>query len=224
MTLQYATPARLPDAVFNTEICRLIGLAGAGDMAAFQRLYEATAPRLLRLVRTIVGPDHAEDVMTDVYLQAWRSLPSYDARRGEPMAWLVAMARSRALDLLRREKVRTSPPGIEFEPQFGASPEDDLLLQEQQAQLHTALRTVLSPKERMVLALAYFRDCTQHEIATLTGWPVGSVKSLMRRAQAKVRAHLMPAAPAPVPPMPMPMPMVAAAPPMKDVRWAPAGP
>ena len=200
MTLQFVPTAQSPDAALNTELRQLIGRAATGDSAAFQRLYEATAPRLLRLVRTVVGPDHAEDVLTDVYLQAWRTLVSYDTMRGEPMAWLASIARSRALDLLRREKVRTTAnaQGAGLGPELGASPEDGLLLHEQQVQLHTALQAVLSPKERLVVALAYFRDCTQLEIASETGWPVGSVKSLLRRALIKVRAHL---APVPLAPM-----------------------
>lgn len=195
MTFQFTARPRPNDVALNADLSRWIELASQGDVQAFQSLYEASAPSLLRLVRTMVGRDHAEDVLTDVYFQAWCSLSSYDKTRGEPMAWLIAMARTRALDLLRREKVRSSPSEVEVAPGVVASPEEDLLLQEQQELVRAALRAALSPRERLVIALAYFRDCTHNEIAHQTGWPLGSVKSLARRAQAKVRAYLSPVSP-----------------------------
>lgn len=90
----------------NSMLKVTICAAALGDIASFAGLYESTASWLLRLVRRITGPQDAEDVLADVYLQVWRSLPEYDDKRGEPLAWLATIARSRALDRLRTERRR----------------------------------------------------------------------------------------------------------------------
>jgi len=177
----------------NRELRACITLAAAGDMDAFERLYEVSAKRLLSLVRRMVGPDHAEDVLAEVFLQAWRQLGQYDSSRGEPMLWLSVIARTRALDWLRREGPRMRSEvtfdGMDLEDTWQSRPEENLAFSQECAQLNQAIGMLLSSKERMVLALAFFRDCTSAEIAKMTGLPLGTVKSLVRRAQGKLRLH-----------------------------------
>lgn len=179
----------------NDMLRRLMGPAARGDVAAFEALYNATARWMLVRVRRIVGPSLAEDVLSDVYLQVWRRLDSFDAERGEPLAWLMAIARSRALDRLRSE--RTSHGGAAFASAGGGAveqshsdgPEELLALAQSWASLHACLSR-LSAKEQAVLAFAYFQDYTHAEIAALTGIPLGSVKTLITRSQQKLRKAL----------------------------------
>lgn len=175
----------------NRALKLLIGAAAAGDVPAFEALYHSTASWLLGRVRRIAGPGHAEDVLAEVFLQVWRSLPLYDASRGEPLAWLATIARSRALDRVRSE-IRSH--GGQFDASADAAVEEShdagpeqLLATAESASLLQISMAALSPKERLVLGMAYFRDCTQSEIASLTGLPLGSVKSLMVRSQRKLR-------------------------------------
>jgi RNA polymerase sigma-70 factor (ECF subfamily) len=145
-------------------------------------------------VRRITGDFHAEDVLSEVYLQVWRSLAVYDASRGQPLAWLATIARSRALDKLRSELrshggLPEAPASQEEEGSHDIGPEQLLAIAERDRLLQRSMGA-LSPKEQLVLGMAYFRDCSQVEIASLTGLPLGSVKTLMTRSQHKLRSSM----------------------------------
>src|SRR4051794_32633945 len=81
---------------------RCIDRVAAGDAAALAELYDSHSGLLYSLALRIVGtPSDAEEVLQDTWMQAWRSAGSYDATRGAVGAWLVTIARSRALDRVR---------------------------------------------------------------------------------------------------------------------------
>lgn len=174
----------------------LIARAAVGDTRAFEALYVATAPWLLARVRRTVGATLAEDVLAEVYLQVWRSLGEYDPLRGDPQSWLATLARSRALDRLRHERAR--PGGWHWVDEAGAAdalwhddgPQQRCERQQAASGLRQCMQHLLSAPERLVLGLAYWREHSHTEIAGLTGLPVGTVKTLMRRSQHKLRAHL----------------------------------
>ncbi|MCY7320015.1 MAG: RNA polymerase sigma factor [Ramlibacter sp.] len=172
----------------------LIAAAAQGDIEAFEALYNSTASWLLARVRRIVGGSHCEDVLAEVFLHVWRSLSVYEEGRGEPLAWLATIARSRSLDRIRSEKRShggqlDAPATPSDEESHDAGPEE-LLAAAECASLLKISMGQLSPKERLVLGMAYFRDCTQSEIASLTGMPLGSVKTLMTRSQHKLRLSM----------------------------------
>ena len=172
----------------------MIAAAALGDIAAFEALYDSTASWLLGRVRRITGDAHAEDVLSEVFLQVWRSLAVYDRSRGQPLAWLATIARSRALDKLRCERRShggelDAPASPEVEDSHDMGPEQLLAIAERDSLLKISMGA-LSPKEQLVLGMAYFRDCSQNEIATLTGMPLGSVKTLMTRSQQKLRLSI----------------------------------
>lgn len=178
----------------NRALKVMIAAAARGDIPAFEALYDSTAGWLLSRVRRITGEAHAEDVLAEVYLQVWRSLSIYDDSRGQPLAWLATIARSRALDKLRCEKrshggEMEAPCGQEIEDSHEMGPEELLAIAERDSLLKISMGT-LSTKEQLVLGMAYFRDCSQAEIATLTGMPLGSVKTLMTRSQQKLRLSI----------------------------------
>ncbi|MFC5496841.1 RNA polymerase sigma factor [Caenimonas terrae] len=178
----------------NRALRVMIAAAARGDVAAFEALYDSTAGWLLARVRRIAGDAHAEDVLSEVYLQVWRSIAGYDDSRGQPLAWLATIARSRALDKLRCERrshggLADAPEGAAEEESHEVGPEQLLAAAERALLLQTSLGA-LSAKEQLVLGMAYFRDCSQAEIASLTGLPLGSVKTLMTRSQHKLRAVL----------------------------------
>lgn len=185
-----------PHAVRDEQLVALLQAAAGGDAGAFERFYNGTARHAMAVVRRIAGDAHAEDVLADCYFQAWRNAKQFDAGRGSALAWLLMIARSRALDRLRQESVRHG--GLAGAPAHDADggdpidlPGPDQLLEsvEARTRLHAALAD-LSANERWVLGLAYFRDHSHSEIATLTGLPLGTVKSLINRAQHKLRETL----------------------------------
>lgn len=173
----------------NQHFDRLIAQARSGDILAFEALYSGTVRWLLARIRFMVDDGQAEDILAEVYLQVWRSLPAYDASRGPAALWLTMITRSRVYDHLRREQRisrRAVAQAIDTEPTHIDGPEQ-ILTREQDARLLRVSMSSLTCDERLVLGLAYFRDSTQQEIATQTGIPLVRVKVLLGRAQRKLR-------------------------------------
>ena len=163
------------------------------------RLYEATAGRVygpaLRIVRQ---PAVAEEVVEDVFWQVWREAPRFDAERGRVLSWLLAIARSRAIDALRRqERVRcheqASDEGVDDMggEQAHDDPQDLVAASQHHQRLHAVL-AALDPLPRQLLSLAFFRGCTHEEIAAQTGIALGTVKSQIRRTLSALRSQLAP--------------------------------
>lgn len=182
--------------------------------SAMDRFYDRFAPQVYGLTLRITGsaPDAAE-IVQDVFLTIWQEPSSWNPARGSVRAWICMMARSRALDLVRRRKRQTvlNGPGLggpaSRGPAQGGSthkgddapgidapdpgPAVDLLLQgsAEATRLHHALES-LRAEERQVLTLAYFEDRTQTEIAQLLGMPLGTVKTHTLRGLSRIRSLL----------------------------------
>lgn len=162
------------------------------DEQALAELYEALAGRVyglaLRITRQV---QTAEEVTEDVFWQAWRQAPRFDAARGSVLAWVLTIARSRALDALRRRDPAETLDEERLADQQGAEndPEDLLLAVQRQHRLHAALQD-LDPLPRQLLALAFFRDLSHEEIACQMCLPLGTVKSHIRRALLRLRRLL----------------------------------
>jgi RNA polymerase sigma factor (sigma-70 family) len=168
------------------------------------RLYEATSARVHGLVLRIVRlAPLAEEVVEDVFWQVWREAPRFDAGRGRVLAWLLAIARSRAIDALRRnERVRASEVPVDDDDTLDAladghehsgDPFDLVGAAQHHVQLH-ALLAGLEPLPRQLLALAFMRGFTHEEIAEQTGLALGTIKSHIRRTLVALRSQLADAA------------------------------
>ena len=192
-----ASAGTLPDARSerDAELATLLRSAAGGNAEAFERVYDITIGYTQALLRRMLAQADLEDVLADVYFQAWRDAASFDESRGSPVTWLLTIARSRALDLLRHH--RASPEvaagneqaAIEAAVLDAPGPVDLLTSLQAHTRLHRALAQ-LSPQERWVLGLAYYREMSHREVSEATGIPLGSVKSLILRAQAKLRGLL----------------------------------
>ncbi len=174
------------------------GIAGR-DEGAVAALYDATVSRVFALALRITGDHQAtEEVVADVYLQIWRQSHFYDQRRGTVSAWIYTICRSRALDYLRRRDVaETTPEPETLRPESSdnaADPLDALLGMERTREIYAALQT-LDPTKRQLLTMAFFRDLTHQEIARHTGMPLGSVKTILRKAMHTLKHKLQPQAP-----------------------------
>ena len=159
---------------------------GRGDTAALAKLYRAYAGRVRLTARQMLGdPVEADDLVHDVFLEAWRRARDYDPARGTVLAWLLLRARSRAMDRRKTARVRrvTLMEGP-IEPATGNGPPSDAELDT--GHLQAALRR-LKIAEREVLCLGYFEGLTSREIATRLAIPVGTVKSRTRAALNKIR-------------------------------------
>ena len=163
------------------------------DQQALAELYEAMVGRVyglaLRITRQV---QTAEEVTEDCFWQVWRQAPRFDAARGGAIAWIMTIARSRALDALRRAD-NAEPLADErlanIEAEQGNDPHDLLDAVEKQHRLHAALRD-LEPLPRQLVALAFFRGLSHEEISAQMGLPLGTVKSHIRRALLRLRELL----------------------------------
>ena len=171
---------------------------------AFAQLYDATVDRVISVARRITRDEHAAlDVTAEVFVQAWREAARFDAKRGNVLAWLLIMARSRALDWYRRRQ--TQP--VQFDTELveacadaadhGKSNHDPLELlaaTSEHSAVHAAL-AALGGRARQFVALAFLRGLTHQEIADVTGEPLGTVKTIIRRALRDMKQHLQVTAP-----------------------------
>lgn len=160
----------------------LVARARRGEQSAFAALYDAHAGRMLGMARRLLGTPHAaEDLVHDVFIEAWRALESYDPARGSVGAWLGARLRSRAIDRLRR--VRRSP---ESGASVEASATEDMERKVDAGRLPDWLAELPAP-QRQAVALAYLGGLTAKEIAESQGVPEGTVKARISRGLAKLR-------------------------------------
>lgn len=185
--------ARPERAERDAMLAGLLAEAAAGKTPAFEAFYDATVGYARALARRMVKATDLDDLLADAYFQAWREVTRFDAERGSAVTWLLTLVRSRALDLLRRQRasheVETDTESL---PETASElPGPDELLSGTQAgtRLHAAL-ALLSSNERWVLGLAYYAELSHREICEQTGLPLGTVKSLILRAQVKLRDQL----------------------------------
>lgn len=184
-----------PSAVDPQGLGTLLARMADGDEAALAAFYDATVAKAYGLALRIVGtPSAAEEVVVDTYHQAWREARRFDPRRGVPMAFLMMMCRSRALDALRsRDQAvpHEDPASLidDADQPRGGDPLDLLVAMDTHSAVHGAL-ALLAPAQRQMIALAFFRGMTHEEIAAHAALPLGTVKSQIRRALDVLRRTL----------------------------------
>jgi len=179
----------------QTELYSLLTRMANDDKQAFGRFYHVTVNRAFGVIMKITAnKELAEEVASDVYMQAWRTAGTYNADLAAPMTWLIMIARSRAIDALRREKsaTRNQYPILEefdVEDESTPGPLMEAIGAEKGAKLRELLR-LLDASERQLIMLAFYRGMSHNEIAVHTGRPLGSVKTILRRAQGVLRSAL----------------------------------
>ena len=174
----------------------LIQRMAQGDQQALELLYD----RHVRLVHSVAygvvqNREAAEEVTLDVFSRAWASAASYDHGQAQVRTWLSRMARNRAIDWLRREKVRPSLHSVTWaevghEPQAETiAPEQAVQARVEQEQVRQALAT-LPPEQQEALALAFFQGYSHSEVAAALAQPLGTVKGRIRAALKSLRTLL----------------------------------
>lgn len=172
----------------DTVDAALVAAMARGDATALSQLYERYGGLLLGLAMRIVRDrSPAEDLLHDVFLEAWRSAKDFDPKRGRVRTWLTVRMRSRALDLMKSARVsrNAGDDGL------------DALVDEAEAATpdHARVRGVLAalgPEQRRVLELAYFEGLSCTEIAARIDIPVGTVKSRIAAGLDRLRGQLKP--------------------------------
>lgn len=181
-------------AASDTQLAAWIEAVVDHDERALSALYDATLARTYGLVLRIVRrPALAEEVVEDTYFQVWRQAARFDPARGRPVTWLLGMARSRAIDALRRE-ARFQHDSLDDESAALSDSQwpvcDDLLdVARHHEELHRAL-LLLNAQPRQLVALAFFKGLSHEEISEQTALPLGTVKTQIRRALVTLRQAL----------------------------------
>lgn len=159
------------------------------DRAAYAQLFSYYAPRLkAMLLRGGLRDGRAEDVVQDVMLAVWHKAAQFDPHRSEASGWIYRIARNRHIDLRRRGQV------VEAElTDDHTSEEPDSFQMLALTQEHRALRAAmdtLAPEQSRLLQKAFFEEMPHSEISSLTGLPLGTIKSRIRLGLARIRREL----------------------------------
>ncbi|HEU4993960.1 MAG TPA: sigma-70 family RNA polymerase sigma factor [Gemmatimonadaceae bacterium] len=179
----------------------LVAAVRNGDERALSLLYDRYAPVVMGVAVRIVGDvTTAETVVLDTFTQAWQDAKRYDAGRASVVSWLVMMARSRALDAVRASarQARVGSLAVEEAPDealaardLSSNPGQVVEANERRSAIADALGALPEP-QRVAVELAFFEGLSQTEIAERLSEPLGTIKTRIRLAMAKLRQLLSP--------------------------------
>jgi RNA polymerase sigma factor (sigma-70 family) len=157
-----------------------------GDDTALRTAYDRHGAAVLYLAQRLLGNRaDAEDVTQLTFVAAWAGRDGYDPQRGTMLSWLLGIARRKAIDRMRsaaRDDRVTETVRAQLVPQTTETPErvvDRLVVADELGRLPA--------DQRRTLELAFFDDLTHPQIAAVTGLPLGTVKSHIRRGMANLR-------------------------------------
>jgi RNA polymerase sigma-70 factor (ECF subfamily) len=174
----------------------LLRRIGAGDRAAFLRLYDRYSALLFSIATRVLGDrKEAEDVLQEVFLQIWRRADDYDPGLGTAASWVAAMARNKAIDRLRarvRRSQLAEEIALEVSP-FADQPDtaaNEFLYGRERAQAIRAAVDGLPQEQRLAIELAFFSGLSQSEVAARLQQPLGTIKARIRRGMLKLREQL----------------------------------
>jgi RNA polymerase sigma-70 factor (ECF subfamily) len=175
----------------------LISLIAQAKVEALDELYQRYSRLVFSLaIKMVSEQSAAEEITLDIFTRVWQKADTYDAEQAQVNTWMVSMTRHRAIDWLRRQKVRLDHRTLswaevspEAEPQSNGTPEQwiEILLRQQQVRAAVAQLPV---EQQEVLALAYFKGQSHREIAETLGQPLGTVKTRIRLGMQKLRQLL----------------------------------
>jgi RNA polymerase sigma-70 factor (ECF subfamily) len=171
------------------EMTWLLGAVANGDAAAFEQLYEATRARIYGVVLRIVRrPDLAAEVMQDTYTQIWRNAAEFDARIATPMTWMVAIARGRALDLVRNQGTLEDAANMPDAVAAESGPANRQITEELRRLL--ACLGELEPEHRRLVLLAYYSGWSREQLATRFETALDNVRVWLREGLLRIRECL----------------------------------
>jgi len=174
----------------DRELIRRIASKDPDALDAFYTRYNRIAFSLV--FRVVRNREDAEDVLTDVFWQVWQQSSRYEALRGKPLAWLLTIARTRAIDRVRSTG-RQEHQNIDEQKDPPASPPgpDPFVLASTRGAVQAALQS-LQEQQRTPLEMAYFQGMSHTEIAAALRQPLGTVKDRIRTGMLHLRKRLRP--------------------------------
>lgn len=182
-----ALPER-PDAEHRALMARV---AESRDRDAFEALFEYFGPRVKAMMLK-GGADQAiaDDIVQDVMLTVWHKVHLYSPERGSAGAWIFTIARNARIDRLRRQSSRPYEDVEEIQIECDLPGPADEVLSGQHAERVVAALAALPDDQRRIVEMSFMEDMPQSSIARKLSIPLGTVKSRMRLAYARLRAKL----------------------------------
>lgn len=169
------------------DIDRLLSRVALADRAAFDSLYQLTAPRLFGVALRILNDrSDAEDVVQEAFVKVWRRATLYvSTTEGAPVQWLTSIVRNTAIDWRRRRKLANADPSIDIADD-APTPESAAETSGEARLLGECLDTLDADKARLIRK-AYFTGMSYSELSAAEQTPLGTMKSWMRRTLATLR-------------------------------------
>jgi RNA polymerase sigma-70 factor, ECF subfamily len=173
----------------QAELVWLLAAVAKGDQAAFERLYSATRAKLYGVLLRILGtPELADDVMQETYLKVWKMAGKFDPTIASPITWMVAIARNRAIDIVRKRadvSVEDSPEAMGV----AAEAPPPLARREMTEELRRLLSCLgkLDPEKQRIVLLAYYSGWSREQLAQKLDIPVNTIKTWLRRSLLEIR-------------------------------------
>lgn len=182
-----AIPAEISDADLMSELT-------AGNAAAMEVLYDRFNRPVFSFAYRMMGDrDHAEDVMQEVFLRAWRRAARFSDARGTLISWLLSITHNLAIDELRKlqrrpQKANSAEPELLMATLRDTSVSvEEIAIGAEYGQIVREVLNEIPESQRIVLELGYFKGMTQREIAEHLDTPLGTVKTRMRLALRKLQ-------------------------------------
>ena len=167
----------------------LVRVATARDRAAFAALFDHFAPRVKAyLLRLGASPALAEDLAQEALLSLWRKAHLFDPAKASAATWLFTIARNLRIDVIRRER-RPELSSEDFMPESEPMADDGLAQADDEVRLRAALKD-LPADQIQVVELSFFADKPHSQIAAELDIPLGTVKSRLRLAMARLKRIL----------------------------------
>jgi RNA polymerase sigma-70 factor (ECF subfamily) len=163
----------------SPELIWLLAAVAKGDAAAFERVYQATAAKLYGVVLRIVRrADVAHEVMVETYLKVWTTAGEFDPAAASPLTWMLALARNRAIDLVRAE-----PENFADDTMIAAPAPADPASRQMSEELRKLLACMgrLEEERRRLVLTAYYGGRSRDELAAEFHQPVAAIRSGLRR-------------------------------------------
>ena len=170
-------------------LTELLARCALRDRTAFLSLYQATSAKLFGVaIRILKGEAWAEEAVQEAFLKVWRNARQYDPTRGTPMTWMINVVRNEALDLRRSAQFRHAQQAVELDDGLPADA-GPLEATETDSALERLRRCMqpLAKEQRACILLVYHQGFTPTEVSRRNGWPLGTVKTWIRRGLERIR-------------------------------------
>jgi RNA polymerase sigma factor (sigma-70 family) len=179
------------DEARRAHLNRTLARVAQGDQQAFADFYKLTTSRVFAvIVRMLRDRGEAEDVLQEVYTNAWRRADTFDPARGSAMTWLVTLARNRTIDRMRqhREVPLDEEQAVEIEDD-APTPAQAAEWSDERRRLEQCLKA-LDPQQGSAVREAFFCGATYSELAERLRVPLGTMKSWIRRSLMQLKTCL----------------------------------